>query len=409
MPTTASDNAHAQLAPLAITAFGLANALGTDRAAVLHALRNSQTGLGPSPVAVPFETAAGSVDIGVSELPGDLAPWTTRTASIARQILGQAGMPEALARLRSRFAPERVAVFMGTSTAGADCTEAAYRHYVAHGALPAAYDFARQHTYGAILHVVRELTGARGPAWMLSTACTSSAKPFASAQRLIHAGVIDAAIVGGIDTLCAMTLRGFHSLGALAETPCRPFSAERAGISIGEGGALMVVERVSDSTDPVALLEGVGETSDAYHISAPHPDGSGAEAAMRMAMAQAGQRVGDVDYVNAHGTGTRLNDAAEGKAIGRVFGPSVPVVSTKCYTGHTLGGAGATEAALAILSLQEGFIPAALGADPLDEKLEIRVSSEPLVQPLTRVISNSFAFGGNNVSLLLAKPSGSGA
>jgi 3-oxoacyl-[acyl-carrier-protein] synthase-1 len=215
---------------------------------------------------------------------------------------------------------------------------------------------------------------------------------------LIAADLADAAIVGGIDTLCSMTLRGFFSLDSLSPGACRPFNQKRDGINIGEGGALLVLERGGDA---IALLEAVGESSDAYHISAPHPDGVGARLAMQRALQQAGVAPEQVDYVNAHGTGTRLNDSAEAKAIGSLLGRELPVVSTKGYTGHMLGAAGASEAVITLLSLSGGFVPASLGADPIDESIQLNI-------PLTRVhgqyrrgLSNSFAFGGNNVSVLL--------
>jgi 3-oxoacyl-[acyl-carrier-protein] synthase-1 len=293
---------------------------------------------------------------------------------------------------------DRIAVVLGTSTAGADVTEDAYRQFLQHGSLPDGYDLWRHHTYGAILHVVREWSGARGPGWVVSTACTSSAKPLASAQRLIDSDMADACIVGGIDTLCAMTLRGFFCLDALSSQPCRPFAADRDGISIGEGGALLVLEKGGDAC---ALLEAVGESSDAYHISAPHPEGHGASEAMQRALDMAGVAPSDIDHVNAHGTGTRLNDSAEAKAISRLLGDEVPVVSTKGYTGHTLGGAGATEAAIAMYALAEGWLPPSLGATPLDERMTIRVPTELTTGRFHRILSNSFAFGGNNVSVLL--------
>jgi 3-oxoacyl-[acyl-carrier-protein] synthase-1 len=289
-------------------------------------------------------------------------------------------------------------VILGTSTVGADVTESAFRHFIEQGALPANYDLWRQHTFGALLHVTTELIGAKGPAWVVSTACTSSAKPLATAQRLIAAGLADAAVVGGIDTLCSMTLRGFFSLDSLSAQACRPWSKQRDGINIGEGGALLVLERGGDA---VALLEAVGESSDAYHISAPHPEGVGARLAMQRALEQAGVEPGAVDYVNAHGTGTRLNDSAEAQAIGSLLGFEVPVVSTKGYTGHMLGAAGASEAVFTLLSLRDGFVPASLGAAPIDDAIKLNIPLTRLQGRYRRGLSNSFAFGGNNVSVLL--------
>jgi 3-oxoacyl-[acyl-carrier-protein] synthase-1 len=385
-----------RLSPVPITGFALCNALGASREAVREALFTGRSGLGPSPIPVPFPTAVGAIDAPLPVLPPELAPWTTRTARLSMLLLEQ--VAPALERLRSRVRPERIAVILGTSTAGADVTEDAYRYYAAHAALPADYDLWRHHTYGALLHVVTSLAGASGPAWMVSTACTSSAKPLATAQRLIAADMADAAVVGGIDTLCSMTLRGFYGLDSLSAGACRPFAANRDGISVGEGGALLILERGGDA---LALLEAVGESSDAYHISAPHPEGIGARLAMERALAQAGCRASDIDHVNAHGTGTRLNDSAEAKAIQALFGNELPVVSTKGYTGHMLGGAGASEAAIGLFALLEGFLPASLGAEPRDPTITLNIPTVRTTGRYRRVLSNSFAFGGNNVSVLL--------
>lgn len=390
--------------PVPITGASVCNALGADREAVREALWSGRSGLvpvGASPVKVdvPFETAVGPVPGPLPSLPAAMADWSTRSAQIVLRLVE--GLEAPLARLRARWQPHRIAVVMGTSTAGVDRTERAYRDYRETGGLPADYDLWRHHTYGAMLRVVQMLTGAKGPAWMHSTACTSSAKPLASARRLIACGAVDAAIVGGVDTLCAMTLTGFHSLDALDAKVCTPFSAGRGGINIGEGGALLLLERAGEA---MALVEGVGETSDAYHISAPHPQGLGAVAAMKAALAEAGVGPEAVHHVNAHGTGTHLNDAAESAAIAAVFGDGVPVVSTKGYTGHALGGAGAMEAVMAMWPLLEGWIPASAGAAPVDEELAIRVATERTTGRFTRVLSNSFAFGGNNVSVLLRAP-----
>lgn len=382
--------------PIAITGMTLSNALGGSCDEVRKALAGQESRLRPSPIEVPFETAVGAIGADLPSLDGRLRPWSTRLARIAAQLV--ANLDAELEALRGRWRPDRIAVILGTSTAGAETTEAAFQHFLATDRLPADYDLWRQHTYGAVLHVMRELTGAQGPGWVVSTACTSSAKPLATAQRLMGAGLIDAAIVGGIDTLCAMTLCGFNALGALSTKPCRPFSRARDGISIGEGGALLLLER---GGEPIAWLESVGESSDAYHISAPHPKGLGAQLAMKRALDRAGCGPADVDHINAHGTGTPLNDSAEANAISELFGNEVPVVSTKGYTGHTLGAAGATEAVLASFALTDGWIPASLGAEPVDDKITINVASERISGKFRRVLSNSFAFGGNNVSVLL--------
>ncbi len=387
------------MTPYPITGFAMCNSIGANRDEVRQSLFEGRSGLGPSPIDLPFEAMVGAVRGELSPLPSSLTMWSTRATRIAARLLEEIA-PE-MERLRERWRPDRIAVLLGTSTGGADTTENAYKHYLSEGSLPEDYDLFRQHTFGAILHVVRELAGAKGPAWMASTACTSSAKPLATAGRLISSGMIDAAIVGGIDTLCAMTLHGFRSLDASSKTACRPFAADRDGLNIGEGGAFLLIER---SGDPIALLEGVGESSDAYHISAPHPEGLGARLAMERALEDAGCAAASVDHINAHGTGTRLNDVSECAAIEAIFGREVPVVSTKGYTGHMLGAAGATEAAMAILSIVEGWIPASLRADPVDEKIFVNVSQERVDGEVRRVVSNSFAFGGNNISVVIGAP-----
>jgi len=385
--------------PYPITGIALCNAIGSNASAVQKSLFEGQSGLGPSPIPLPFETVVGAVECELPALPKKLEAWTTRATQIAALLLSQLGSE--LDGLRERWRPDRIAVLLGTSTGGADTTEKAYRTFLSSGSFPDDYNLFRQHTFGSILHVVRTLSGATGPAWMVSTACTSSAKPLASAQRLISSGMIDAAIVGGIDTLCSMTLHGFRSLDALSKTACKPFNAERSGLNIGEGGAFLLLEK---SGEPIAMLEGVGESSDAYHISAPHPEGLGARLAMERAIKEVGCPPESIDYVNAHGTGTRLNDISESAAIESILGRDVPVVSTKSYTGHMLGAAGGTEAAMAVMSIMEGWIPASLRAGPVDKKIAIRVNETRLDGRVDRILSNSFAFGGNNISVVIGAP-----
>jgi 3-oxoacyl-[acyl-carrier-protein] synthase-1 len=387
-----------KMGPIPITGYSAVHALGGTREEIVAALRAGRSGLEAPRLDLPFPTLVGTVETPLPELPAKLADWSTRQARLVAYLIH--GLDAELSRLRNRVPPERIGVFLGTSTAGAATTEIAYRHYQRHRAWPDGFHFQRQHPFGAVLDVVRAMTGAAGPGWIVSTACSSSAKTLGSARRLIEEGTIDAAITGGVDTLCEMTLFGFASLGALSAERCRPFSSEAAGINIGEGGALVLLER---DGEPRALLEGVGESSDAYHISAPHPEGAGARLAMERALPE-GCRPEDIDHVNAHGTGTLHNDTAESEAIRQVLGAGVPVVSTKGYTGHTLGGSGATEIALSITLMEEGFIPMSLGAEPLHPELGINVVCSSTSAKLRRVMSNSFAFGGNNITVTLRAP-----
>ena len=304
----------------------------------------------------------------------------------------------ALARAGRRWGDKRIGIFLGTSTAGILESEIAYDIFVKQGKIPQDYNFVKKHAYDAALHVLRELTHFAGPSYVVSTACSSGAKVLGTAQRLISAGIIDAALVGGVDTLCQTTLRGFHGLGVLSPTACRPFAQSRDGISLGEGGAFMLLQREGPAR---AVLLGVGESSDAHHVSAPHPNGDGAFAAMQNALNWAVLNAANVDCVNAHGTATKLNDAAEAAAIHRLVGSQVPVVSTKSYTGHLLGAAGAVECAISLICLEHQMIPANLHAEPADDALQIYLPRAVLQQPVRTILSNSLAFGGNNASILL--------
>jgi 3-oxoacyl-[acyl-carrier-protein] synthase-1 len=309
-----------------------------------------------------------------------------------------AAMEREVAGAVRRWGRDRVAVVVGTSTGGILETERAFETRVTTGRLPEGFDLDRQHGFHGILEVLRSWTGATGPAYVVSTACSSSGKVLGSARRLIASGLADAVLVGGVDTLCQTTLRGFESLQALSRGPCRPFSANRDGLSIGEGGAFLLVEREGAAR---VLLRGVGESSDAFHMSHPHPEGLGARLAMEAALRQAGVEGDDVDLVNAHGTGTIANDVVEASAISTVVGRRALVTSTKCYTGHLLGAAGATEAVLAALAIERSFVPATIGADPLDGQVTVDVCLKGRKGRVRTALSNSFAFGGSNVSILL--------
>jgi 3-oxoacyl-[acyl-carrier-protein] synthase-1 len=384
------------IAPYPITAFSALNALGTESQGITDALRAGRTGLGPSPFELPFSTACGALPPALPPLPETLRAFDTRLSRMA--ILALEPMTTAVATAVRRWGRDRVALVVGTSTGGILETERAHDHLARTGALPQSYDFERHHMMHALLEVLRRATGVCGPAHVVSTACSSSGKVFATARRYLRAGIADAVLVGGADTLCETTLRGFGSLQALAPGPCRPFSATRDGISIGEGAAFALVERAGDG--PVRLL-GVGESSDAHHMSHPHPEGIGARLAMEEALAQAGLSGAEVDHVNAHGTGTPANDVAEARAISAVVGDAVPVASTKCYTGHLLGAAGATEAVIGALCIVHGLVPGSLGAAPIDPLVTAAICTAARAQRVRTVLSNSFAFGGSNVSVLL--------
>ncbi|MDR7296897.1 3-oxoacyl-[acyl-carrier-protein] synthase-1 [Pelomonas aquatica] len=306
---------------------------------------------------------------------------------------------------RERFGPLRVAVVLGTSTSGVGESEAAWAHHGEHGELPAWHDVRQQEIGSGAALLATEL-GVLGPAYVISTACSSSSKALASAARLLQAGLADAVVCGGADSLCDFTVAGFAALEAVSDARCNPLSANRSGINIGEAGALFLMTR-ERGEGPTVRLAGWGETSDAHHISAPEPSGRGAEAAMRAALAMAGLAPADIGYLNLHGTATPHNDAMESEAVARVFGLDTPCSSTKPLTGHTLGAAGALEAAIAWLTLRgDGALP----AHHFDGERDAALPAIRLVQPGERlaaapraVLSNSFAFGGSNAALVLTR------
>ncbi len=387
--------------PLAIVDFTLVSALGHGRAPTLAALQAARTGLARQN----FEAATFDSWLGVVVAADDvvlapeLAEHDCRNNRLAELALRSDGFGERVKRAAQRWGASRVGVFLGTSTAGILQTEIAYRHRdAATGALPSSLHYATTHNTYSVAGYVRAALGLQGPAFVVSTACSSSAKVFAAAQRMVEVGIVDAAVVGGVDSLCMTTLYGFKSLELVADDICRPWDAQRAGLSLGEAAAFALLER--DAAAPAAWLLGAGESSDGHHMSSPHPEGAGAAAAMRGALAQAGLQPQDVDHLNLHGTGTPGNDAAEDKAVVAVFGTALPCSSTKGYTGHTLGAAGGVEAAVAMLALQHGFMPAGLNVQTPDPALHTHYLREPREQRLRVVASNSFGFGGSNASLI---------
>jgi 3-oxoacyl-[acyl-carrier-protein] synthase-1 len=355
---------------------------------------------------VVLDTCVGEVR-GVDEapLPGSLAEFECRNNRLALIGLAQDGFSEAVRESAARHGRQRVGVFLGTSTSGILETELAYRQRdPVSGALPAGFRYRGAHNSFSLAAFAQRALGLAGPAVVISSACSSSAKVFASARRAIEAGVVDAALVGGVDSLCLTTLYGFHSLQLVSRTPCRPFDAARDGISIGEAAAFALLERPGASLDADAvLLLGTGESSDAYHMSSPPPDGRGAAAAMRQALAAAALAPGDIEYINFHGTGTAANDSAEAQAVASVLGAQVPGSSTKGATGHALGAAGALEAVISALALTHALMPGGVNTTEVDPALPVQYLRESRSAALSRVMSNSFGFGGSNCSLILGK------
>lgn len=402
--------------PIVVSDFTATTAVGRGRAALLAALRTRRGALKPCEFAPPelapfgrvhrIDTWIGEV-AGLDEvaLPATLARFECRNNRLAYLGLQQDGLLAATQRLKEQYGAARVAVILGTSTSGLLQSEWAYHVRGGSGPLPPEFDYAATLNCYSLAAFVTELTGLAGPAYVISTACSSSAKVFAAAARLMQAGLADAALVGGVDSLCLTTLYGFGSLELLSPRPCKPYAPDRSGISIGEGAGFAILEWEDQAPRAVARLAGWGESSDAHHMSSPHPDGLGAQLAMRGALQRAQLQPRDIGYINLHGTATRSNDASEGRAVHAVFGDHVPASSTKGWFGHLLGAAGIAEAAVTLLALAEGFAPGTLNTEEKDPACPNRLLTDNLDLPLAYALTNSFGFGGSNCSLIFARVS----
>jgi 3-oxoacyl-[acyl-carrier-protein] synthase-1 len=395
------------LTPLFLSHFTATSCIGRGLSPTLDALRHRKSGLTPCDFdTVDLDTYIGAVP-GVDEvlIRADLQAFDCRNNRLLQLALEQDGFTEAVNAAAARYGRHRIGVFIGTSTAGILQTELAYRQRdAASGALPPEFNYAATHNTFSAADFAQRYFGLTGPAAAVSSACSSSAKVFGSARRMIEAGMIDAAVVGGVDSLCLTTLYGFNSLGLIAARPCRPYDAHRSGISIGEAAAVLLLERLPDNADADAvLLTGIGESSDAYHMSSPHPDGLGARISMQQALSTAHLTAQQIDYINLHGTATVSNDASEGRAVAALFGSSTPCSSTKGATGHTLGAAGGLEAVICALALRHGLMPGGLNTTQRDPDLPLNYLLDNSEQRLDRVLSNSFGFGGTNCSLVFGR------
>jgi 3-oxoacyl-[acyl-carrier-protein] synthase I len=395
------------MTPLLLSAFTATSCIGRGLAETLRSLQAQSSGLAPcSFETVRLDTYVGEVaGVDATLLPPGLQEFECRNNRLAWLALTQDRMADAVRAAAGRYGARRVGIFLGTSTSGILESEIAYRHRdPVTGALPPEFRYAGAHnTYSVAAFALRALS-LEGPAVVISSACSSSGKVFASAQRAIDAGVIDAALVGGVDSLCLTTLYGFHSLQLVSPLPCRPFDLARNGISVGEAAAFALLERAPDQPPAEAvLLMGCGESSDAHHMSAPHPQGRGAREALEKALAAASLSAREIDYINFHGTGTASNDASEARAVAAVLGAQTPGSSTKGATGHTLGAAGALEAVICALALREGLLPGGVNTTAVDPALEVNYLLRNRIAPVRRVISNSFGFGGSNCSLVFGR------
>jgi 3-oxoacyl-[acyl-carrier-protein] synthase-1 len=392
----------APIAPVAITAFSVACAAGLGRDALLSALRSGTSALERNTFGVPvLPTWVGRVGaVDTTPLPPALAAWDSRATRLAWLALEADGFAAAARGAIARHGAARVGLALGTSAATIGVTEEAYR--ALEGApgserFPPALASPRLNTPHAPALFVRDALGLEGPCVTLSTACSSSAKVFAVAERWLRLGLVDAAVVGGVDALCGSLLFGFHALGLVSPEPCRPFDDARRGISIGEGAGFALLERGTGNL----MLVGHGEASDAFHMSSPHPGGLGAERALDAALARAGLDAAAIDHVNLHGTASAKNDEVEAALVRRRYGAHTLLAATKGLTGHTMGAAGIVEAAITLLALREGLVPgtAHLQASALLPGL----SAAARAARLGTACSHSFGFGGSNAVVVFAR------
>ncbi len=388
--------------PIFIDSYTATTCIGLGTNSLLRALVAGDTGLAHCDFDdVSLDTWIGKVsalDTEISQLPQNLATFDCRNNRLAFLGLQQDGFDQRIRETILNVGKQRIGIFLGTSTSAIYDTELAYRNVDSTtGEFLKPINYSGSHSVSSLCNFVRAVYDIQGPGFVISTACSSSAKVFAAAQRFMALGLIDAALVGGVDSLCLTTLYGFNSLQLTSDQPCRPYDRDRNGISIGEAAAFTLLTK-QQSSDLVLL--GYGESSDAYHMSSPHPDGLGAKQAMEAALNSAGLSPNDIDYINLHGTSTPSNDRAEGVAVNNVFGDRIPCSSTKGITGHTLGAAGAVEAIACFEALRQGFIPGSVGTELLDPTIHLNYQMASTSRPVKRLLSNSFGFGGSNCSLI---------
>lgn len=396
--------------PLAITAGTAISAMGRGVEATIAALRSRRSGLVPCDFGGYEAGHIGRV-AGVERhaLPEALSRYDCRNNRLADMALHTDGFAEAVAAARAHYGADRVGTVLGTSTSGILSGEEAYRaRDPGTGRLPGSFDHEHTQDLFSLARYVRTALALRGPAFVVSTACASASKSFIDAQHLIEAGICDAVVVGGADSLCRMTMRGFAALELISPTPCRPCDESRSGISVGEAVGFALLERPGarphgPDAGIRATLLGHGASSDGHHMSSPHPEGHGAILAMRQALDRAGLAPAAIDYLNLHGTGTRANDAMEDIAVAAVFGDATACSSTKGWSGHTLGASGILETVIAAIAITHGLRPGCLGVDRLDPQFRARVLVANEDAPTARVMSNSFGFGGINCSLLFGQ------
>ena len=393
------------MTPVAIVAQGLACATGIGLRALLAALASGASPLRPNTfTTTPLATYVGYVP-GLDELqlPAPLAAWDCRATRAAWLGLQADDFIDAAHAACGRHGATRVGLVLGTSASTIGASEQAYRALAPDGGFPDALRSETLNTLHAVTAFVQQVLGVQGPCVTVSTACSSSAKAFAQAERWLRLALVDAVVVGGVDVLCDSLLFGFQALGLVSTQPCRPFAADRQGISVGEAAGFALMQRGPGELQ----LIGYGEANDAHHMSSPHPQGLGAERALDDALARAGIAAAAVDYLNLHGTATAQNDAVEAALVARRYAPGLHASATKGLTGHTMGAAGIVEALVCLQALQAGLRPGSarsLEADPaLGPVFGQQFQVNAVQQVVSVAASHSFGFGGNNCVLLLGK------
>ncbi len=397
-------------ASLLISHFTLSTAIGCGIEANLQNLQNNISGLKKNDfLDVDLETYIGRVDdVEQQKLPEKLSRYNCRNNQLAYLALQYDQFSSVIEQAKKHYGSERIGIFLGTSTSGILSSELDYQshEFQQTGQLNKNIHFREQHNSFSIAEFVRNFYQLKGPAQVVSTACSSSAKVFASAARYIELGLCDAAIVGGVDSLCLTTLYGFNSLELVAKDLCKPADKDRQGLSIGEAAAFILLEKnnsdASTNNQNAIYLKGYGESTDAYHMSSPHPDGIGALQSMKNALQLAQLQQDDIDYVNLHGTATMINDQMEDRAMSQLFVNGVNCSSSKGWTGHTLGAAGAVEAIYSALCIQNNFQPKSLNTNIVDPSFRQKILTQSIYNETHTVLTNSFGFGGNNCSLILS-------
>lgn len=390
---------------LAISHYTVTSAMGWGLEAMRQSLRSRQTGLRKNDLpGFELDTWIGRVP-GVEDfaLPTNLRHLTSRNNQLAWLGLQQDGLLDGLSRLAGQVGGDRIGVLMGTSTSSIGRTEEAYTSLDASGRMQGEYRQPEVHNLHSPSIFVAAATGIKGPALTISTACSSSAKVFASAARWIRHGLVDAVLVGGVDSVCLSVLHGFQSLELISSQPCRPFDRQRDGISLGEAAGYALIANAERVPKAGLELKGYGESSDAHHMSHPHPDGRGAALAMSRALARASVAASDIGYINLHGTASKANDRIETLALADVLTPATLASSTKGWTGHTLGAAGIVESVITLDALATGNVPGTLNCHELDDDLRFPVARENEVRSMRYAMTNSFGFGGSNASLVFKR------